>query len=90
MAINALRPFPRVLSAVNWEKLGVVVKIRRDPIRLSVAVRATCRELRRGMVRVRRLVVIRRVAARAGVRRIIVIAIMAGRTIRSDCCMRPI
>ena len=60
---------------------GVVVEGRRRPRILAVAGRAGSRELRSGVVRIGRSCIICRVAAVAGIRRVVVIAVVADCTV---------
>lgn len=90
MAIHTLIPFSFVLTAINWEILCVVVKRRRHPGIFSVAIRAIGRKLGGRVVGASRCVVVSRVAAKAGIRRIGIIAVVAGRTVVGYCRMRPI
>jgi len=81
MAIGALIPLVFMRSAVNWEIHIIVVKGCRCPGRLTVAILAACREPSRCMVGIVCLVVVCLVATHTGIRRVIIITIMASRAI---------
>ena len=81
MALRTIIPFSFVFPAVNWEIHAIVIEGGWGPGRFSMAALAIRRELRRCMVRVRRLVVITGMAAKAGIRRIVIIPVVAGITI---------
>ena len=63
---------------------GVVVKRRWCPAFLCMATRTVGREIGCCVVRIGRCIVIIQVAAGTGIRRIVVIAIVAGRTVVGD------
>ena len=90
MAIYTGRPLPLVLAAVNRKMLPVVVECRRHPARFRMAGLAVCGKLERRMAGVRRLGIICRMAAEAGVRGIVVIAVVAGGTVVGNGCVRTI
>ena len=69
MTFRALVPFVPVPARVDREIHVVVIKRRRFPRRLRMALSARRRKLRRSVVRVRRRVEVGGVAARAGIRR---------------------
>ena len=59
----------------------VVIKCRRHPRCLTVTSGAVCGKLSRFVVGIGRLIVVGDMAARAGVRRVVVVAVVTGRTI---------
>ena len=81
MAIRTIIPFSLVFPTVNGEVHTIMVEGGWRPGRFGMAALAIRRELRSSMVGVRRLVVITGMAAKAGVRRVIIIAVVAGVTI---------
>ena len=90
MAIGALVPFTLVRPAVNGEILPVMVKRSRRPGRFAVATLAIGGEFRRRMVRIGGLVVIRRMTARTSIRRVGIVAVMAGVAILGNRGVRAI
>ena len=90
VAIHALIPFTQVFSTVDREVVHIMIKRSRLPSVLRVASDAIIGELQCFMVRIGRLIKVRLVAAGAGIGRIVVVAIVAGRTIVGDHGMRPI
>ena len=90
MAIHTLAPFTVVGTTVNWEILPVVIKSSGHPGCFAVATGAVRRELRRRVVGIGGLVVIGGVAARAGIRCIVVVAVVAGRAVVGHCCVRTV
>lgn len=87
MAVGALIPFSLVFAAVNGEKHPVVVKGGRRPGRFTVAAGAVGRELRGFMVGIGGLIIVGHMAAGAGIGRVVVITVVAGRAIVGDYCV---
>lgn len=90
MAINALIPFIFMLSGVNREILLIVVVVHRIPGILRMTISAIRWELLVGVIRVAGALVIRSVATVTGVWRVVVIAVVALRTIICNIQMRAI
>ena len=80
VAIHTFVPFPLVFSAVNRER-PIVIEVGRCPCRFRVAALTIGRELRGGVVGAHRLVIVTGVASKAGIGRIVVISIVAGRAV---------
>ncbi len=78
MAIDTLIPLAVMGPAVDGEILPVVVEGGRRPARLIMATGAIRRELSRLVVGIGRLVVVRIVAPETGIRRIVIITVVAG------------
>ena len=90
MAINALIPFIFMLSGVNREILLIVVVVHRIPGILRMTISAIRWELLVGVIRVAGALVIRSVATVTGVWRVVVIAVVALRTIICNRDMRSV
>ena len=84
MAIHALIPFIFMLSAVNREILLIVIPGRRLPGSGRVAIRASRWKLCRRVVWIVRSIVISLVTADTSFRRVVVISVVTGGTIRID------
>jgi hypothetical protein len=84
VAINTLTPFSLVLAAVYGEILAIVVEGRWRPGILIMAARAIRGKLQGSMVGVGRLIVIFCVAAVAGIRRAVVVAVVTGSAVVGD------
>ncbi len=79
-----------MFPAVNGEVLAIVVESRRIPGVLRVTRGAIGRELGRQVVGVARLRIIEGMASVTGIGRIVVIAVMAGGTVRGNGCVRSL
>lgn len=91
VTLGALSPFIFVLAAIDGEIHVVVVKGGRLPCGLRMAVIAGGREARRLVVGVVRTIIVRSVAAEAGVRRVRVVpADVALRTVVLDGGVRTV
>ena len=77
------------VPARKWVKI-VVVESSRYPGRFCMTVLTVCRELGRLVVGIGGAVVIRQVAAYAGIRRVVVVAVVTSRTVISNTCVRAI
>lgn len=89
MAVLALIPFVFMLAAVDRKIHSIVVKCRRCPGRLAVAIFTRRRETRGNVFGIGRLVEIADMTTRASIRGVVVIAFMTGGTIVGNCRMRP-
>lgn len=90
MTVHTFIPFALVLATVDWEVLHVMIKRGWLPGGLSVASDAISRELQGLVIRIRGLIIIRLVAAGTGIRSVVIIPIVARRTIIGDHGMCPI
>lgn len=90
MTVYALAPFPLVFATVNGEVLPVVVKCGRLPGIFRVASGAIRRKLELCMVGVGRAVEIICMAPRAVIWRVVVVTVVASRTIVGNRCMCPV
>ena len=70
--------------------IGVVIKSRRYPGCFAVATGTVCGELLCCVVGIGRLVVIRRMASRAGVRRVVVVAVVTGSAVVGNHRVRSV
>ena len=84
VALDALAPFARMCARVYREILTIMVKIGGLPFALRMAGNTVRGKLGGLMVRVSGGIVFRLVAAKTSVRRIVVIPIVAGRTVAGD------
>ena len=90
VAIDTLIPFILMLAAVDREILLVMVKSGRIPGCFGMTILTGCREPCGRVVRVGCRIVIAHVAAVAGVRRGVVVAVVAGCTVIGDSRMCPV
>lgn len=90
MAVYTLIPFALVLATVDRKVFHVMIKRGWLPGGLGVAGNAISRELQGLVIRIRGLIIIRLVAAGTGIRRIVIIPIVASRTIIGDHGMCPV
>lgn len=90
VALNALVPLVFVFPAVYFEILLVMVKSGRIPSRFRMAILAGSRETRCRVIRVIGRRIVRRVAAKAGIGRVVVIPVVAGRAIIGNSRMRTV
>ena len=90
VTIGALIPFTLMISAVDREVLGIVIEIGGCPGCFIVATGAIGRKLCRNVVRVGGIVVIIGMAARTGIRGIVVVPVVTRCTVIRNACMRSI
>lgn len=90
MTVRAQIPFALMFSTINWEVHAIMIKSCWRPSRLGVTIFASRWETSRRVVRVVRTVIIIFMAAKTSVRCIVIIAIVASRTVILDNSMSPI
>ena len=90
MAVRTLAPFAVVGAAVNGEILSVMIKGGGIPIGFHMTACAIGGELCSLVIGIGRLIIVVDMAAETGGRRIVVIAVVAGRAVVGNCCMSPL
>lgn len=90
MTIYALTPLALMLATINWKMLTIVVKGGWNPGILGVTLRAVRGKQVKPVVRVRSTIVIFLMASCAGIRRIIVIAVVTLRALHGYRGMRSV
>ena len=90
MTICTLTPLAVVCAAVYREILSIVIKSRRHPRSLTMTGSAICRKLQGYVIGVRCCIVIIGMAAKTGIGGIVIIPVVAGRTIIRNGSMRSV